>query len=209
MTQIDYKKHFKSLYLPKTSPEIVEVPRMPFITVSGSGNPNGEAFAAAVEALYSLTYAVKMSYKSNDVPAGYYAYTVFPLEGVWDLIDRTRPATDKDNLKYTLMIRQPDFLNDALFARFLEQTTKKKQNSFLAHARFEYVEEGRCCQMLHLGSFDDEPQSFARMEAFCTETGYTRPSKIHREIYLSDPRKTKVEKLRTVLRFGVTRDAND
>jgi hypothetical protein len=77
--KIDYKKDYKQLYMPKTLPEIVVVPRMPFYMVSGSGNPNGEEFAMAIEALYSMSYAVRMSYKSENVPAGYYEYTVFHL----------------------------------------------------------------------------------------------------------------------------------
>ncbi|XID94061.1 GyrI-like domain-containing protein [Paenibacillaceae bacterium WGS1546] len=201
--KVDYRKDFKTLYVPKTAPEIVEVPRMPFFMVDGSGDPNGEAFAKATEALYSLSYAVKMSYKSDDVPAGYYDYTVFPLEGVWDLLDRSKPATDKTNLKYTIMIRQPDFLTEQGFERFLEQTKRKKPNLFLEKVRFEQASDGRCCQMMHIGSFDDEPASFARMEAFCTEHGFIRASKIHREIYLSDPRKTEPARLKTVLRFPV------
>ncbi|ARU60116.1 hypothetical protein CBW65_02870 [Tumebacillus avium] len=201
--KIDYKKDFKQLYLPKTVPAIVEVPKMQFLMVSGSGDPNGEKFTEVVEALYSLSYAVRMSYKSAEVPDGYYEYTVFPLEGVWDLLDRTKPATDKSNLKYTMMIRQPDFLTEPLFQRFLEQTKRKKKNPFLDEVRFEHAEEGLCCQMMHIGSFDEEPKSFAQMEAFCVENGFIRSSKIHREIYLSDPRKTKPEKMKTVLRFLV------
>lgn len=190
-SKVDYKKDFKHLYLPKARPEMVQVPKMMFIMVDGSGDPNGEDFSRAVEALYSLCYAVKMSTKSDDVPEGYYEYTVFPLEGVWDLLDRTKPSTDKSNYKYTIMIRQPDFLTEQSFQRFLEQTKRKKPNPFLESARFESVEEGMCCQMMHLGSYDDEPASFARMEAFCEENGYIRSSKLHREIYLSDPRRTK------------------
>jgi len=197
--KIDYKKDYKHLYLPKAVPEI------PFFMVNGSGDPNGEQFAKLTEALYSLSYAVRMSYKSDDVPAGYYEYTVFPLEGVWDLLDYSKPSTDKSNFKYTIMIRQPDFVTEETFKRFLEQTKKKKQNPYLDHVRFEHVEEGLCCQMMHLGSFDNEPESFARMEAFCAENGYIRTSKIHREIYLSDPRKTEPAKLKTVLRFPVRR----
>ena len=203
--KVDYKKDFKQLYLPKTTPEIVDVPRMPFFMVSGSGDPNGEDFAKATEALYSMSYAVRMSYKRDDVPAGYYEYTVFPLEGIWDLIDRTKPPTDKSNFKYTLMIRQPDFMTEALFERFLEQTKSKKSNPYLDLVRFEYLEEGLCCQMMHIGDFDDEPASFARMEAFCDDRGYIRTSKIHREIYLSDPRKTERSKMKTVLRFPVAK----
>ena len=201
--KVDYKKDFKQYYVPKSSPEIVVVPSMPFLMVDGSGDPNGEEFAKATEALYSLSYAVKMSYKSDDVPDGYYEYTVFPLEGIWDLVDRSKPATDKSNLKYTMMIRQPDFLTEGGFERFLEQTKRKKTNPYLEAVRFERAEEGRSCQMMHFGSFDDEPESFARMEAYCAKHGFVRTSKIHREIYLSDPRKTETAKLKTVLRFPV------
>ncbi|WNQ12175.1 GyrI-like domain-containing protein [Paenibacillus aurantius] len=201
--KVDYKKDYKHLYLPKTVPEIVDVPGMPFFMVNGSGDPNGEEFAKVTEALYSLSYAVRMSYKSSDVPAGYYEYTVFPLEGIWDLVDRTKPPTDKSNLKYTMMIRQPDFVTEELFGRFLEQAMRKKSNPFLKKVRFEQAEDGLSCQMMHKGSFDEEPESFVRMEAFCTEQGFIRSSKIHREIYLSDPRKTEAAKLKTVLRFPV------
>ncbi|RED89376.1 GyrI-like domain-containing protein [Cohnella phaseoli] len=201
--KIDYKKDFKTLYMPKTAPEIVDVPSMPFFTLSGSGDPNREAFAEETAALYSLSYAVKMSYKSDNVPAGYYEYTVFPLEGVWDLLDRSKPATDKSNLKYKIMIRQPDFLTEPMFERFLEQTKKKKPNPFLGQVRFERISDGLSCQMMHLGSFDDEPQSFARMETYCEEQGFIRTSLLHREIYLSDPRRVEPAKMKTVLRFPV------
>lgn len=201
--KIDYKKDYKQLYMPRTLPEIVEVPSMSFFTISGSGDPNGEEFGKVIEALYSMSYAVRMSYKSNDVPTGYYEYTVFPLEGVWDLVDRSKPATDKSNFKYKVMIRQPNFVTEQMFERFLEQTKRKKANPYLEKVRFEHVEDGLSCQMMHLGSFDNEPESFAQMEAYCTENGFVRASKIHREIYLSDPRKTETAKLKTVLRFPV------
>jgi len=200
---VDYKKDFKHLYLPPASPVIVEVPPMPFLALNGAGDPNGEAFARQTEALYALSYAVKMSYRSGQVPEGYYDYKVFPLEGVWDLVDYAKPATDKNNLKYTIMIRQPDFLTEDLFERFREQTKRKKRNPYLDQVRLIRMEDGLCCQMMHIGPYDDEPASFARMEAYCAEAGYVRAEKTHREIYLSDPRKTEPAKLRTVLRFRV------
>ncbi|WP_141433908.1 GyrI-like domain-containing protein [Bacillus sp. 03113] len=203
MYKVDYKKEYKELYLPKGKPVIVNVPAINFIMLDGMGDPNGEEFALATAALYSLSYAVKMSYKSNDVPAGYYDYTVFPLEGVWVLIDKTLPPTIKSNLKYKLMIRQPDFLIDDLFERFLSETKKKKPNPLLEKVRFGSILEGLCCQMLHIGSYDNELESFKRMNQFCNENGYKRTSKLHREIYLSDPRKTEPHKLKTVLRFQV------
>lgn len=205
MKPVDYKKDFKSIYLPKQMPEILEVPPMLYMTLSGEGDPNGSAFAAATEALYSLSYAVRMSYKSQSVPENYYEYTVFPLEGVWDLVDPTLAVWDKANFKYTLMIRQPDFLTPTLFERFVAEVKKKKPNPNLEQVKLETISEGLCCQMMHLGSYDDEPASFERMRQHCLAQGYERSSKLHREIYLSDPRKTATEKLKTVLRFKVNK----
>lgn len=203
MDKLDYKKDFKELYLPKNSPSIIEVPTMKFVVIDGQGDPNGDEFAQATAALYSFSYAVKMSYKSKDVPEGFYDYTVFPLEGVWDLVDKTKPSTDKSNYAYSIMIRQPDFLTDELFERFKTETKKKKPNIYLDKLRYETIAEGLCCQMLHLGSYDDEPASFERMSQFCINSGYERSSLKHREIYMTDPRKTEASKLKTVLRFKV------
>lgn len=201
--KVDYKKDFKNIYLPKTKPVIIDIPKMTYVMVSGTGNPNGEEFAKALEALYSFSYAVKMSYKGDDVPEGYYEYTVFPMEGIWDLVDKSKPSSDKDNYKYTIMIRQPDFLTPELFEKFLEKTKRKKPNPKLDGLSLGEMTEGLSCQMMHIGSFDDEPESFARMEEFCRENGYERASKLHREIYLSDPRKTETSRMKTVLRFSV------
>lgn len=203
MKKIDYKKDYKAFYLPKQTPEIIEVPSFQFLTLSGQGDPNGSDFSLATEALYSLSYAVKMSYKSAAVPEGYYEYTVFPLEGVWDLVDPTITVWDKSNFKYTIMIRQPDFLTPALFERFFTEVSKKKPNPMLAQVKLESITEGPCCQMMHLGSYDNETASFEQMEAYCKTENYKRLYKQHREIYLSDPRKTEPEKLKTVLRFQV------
>ncbi|MCO7125366.1 GyrI-like domain-containing protein [Sporolactobacillus shoreicorticis] len=203
MNKVDYKKDFKELYLPKQKPVIVRVPEIRFAMIEGSGDPNGERFSQATAALYSLSYAVKMSYKSKLVPEGYYEYIVFPLEGIWDLVDKTVPTTVKSNFKYTLMIRQPDFLTNELFERFLSETKKKKPNPLLDKVRFSAMDEGLCCQMLHKGSYDDEPASFERMAEFCSEQGYLRTTQTHREIYLSDPRRTAPEKVKTVLRYQV------
>jgi len=205
--KIDYKKTFKSLYLPKGKPEIIDVPKMKFIMISGTGDPNNEEFEKSVEALYALSYAVKMSYKTKDVPLGYYEYTVFPLEGIWDLVDLTLSEKDKNNFKYTIMIRQPDFLTDEWFEKFLAQTKKKKPNPFLEKAVLGEMTDGLCCQMMHIGSYDDEPESFAKMQLYCEEQGYIRINKTHREIYISDPRRTDTAKMKTVLRFIVEKSA--
>ena len=203
MDMLEFKKQYKELYQPKETPVIATVPALNFIMIEGKGDPNEEEFALAVAAMYSLSYAVKMSYKSKNIPEGYYEYSVFPLEGVWDLFDKNTPTTDKSNFSYTIMIRQPDFLTDELFARFVTETKKKKPNRFLETAIFSAVTEGLCCQMLHIGSYDDEPASFDKMLLFCMANGWERISRQHREIYLSDPRRTEPSKLKTVLRFQV------
>ncbi|MDI4650115.1 GyrI-like domain-containing protein [Cohnella hashimotonis] len=203
--KIDYKKQDKALYLPKGEPVILDVPAMSFVAIEGEGDPNRPAFALETEALYALSYAVKMSYKGSDAPAGYYDYTVYPLEGVWGLVDLTKPSTDKNNWKYTIMIRQPDFLTEDGFRYFVEKTAANKPNAPLDRLKFITMADGPSCQMMHTGSFEEEPASFARMEAFCAEAGYRRASRLHREIYLSDPRRTAPEKLRTVLRFAVAK----
>mgnify|MGYP004703648397 CR=1 FL=1 len=205
MKKVDYRKDYKSLYLPGNQPEIVDVPPINFISLGWHGDPNAPDFARVVEALYALTYAVKMSYKSGKVPDGYYEYTVFPLEGVWDLVDITAQVLDKANFKYDVMMRQPDFLDEDLFERFLAETKKKKPNPFLDRARLVRVHEGLSCQMLHVGSYDSEPESFRRMEDYCREQGYERSALTHREIYLSDPRRVAPDKLKTLLRFTVSR----
>lgn len=203
MEKVDYKKAYRELYLPKSSPVIINVPPIHFVMIDGEGDPNDEEFAIATAALYSFSYAVKMSYKSNQVPEGYYDYTVFPLEGVWDLIDKTVSTKIKSNFAYSIMIRQPDFLTKDLFDRFLPETKKKKPNIYLDKMKYGTISEGLCCQMLHIGSYDNEPDSFEKMEQFCKDNGYKRISKKHREIYLSDPRKVESSKLKTVLRFQV------
>jgi hypothetical protein len=203
LDKLDYKKAYKELYLPKRTPNVVTVPKINFAVIEGQGDPNGEEFSFATTALYNFSYTVKMSYKSDNIPEGYYDYTVFPLEGEWDLIDKAIASTVKSNYKYKLMIRQPDFLTLDLFQQFLLETKKKKTNIYLDKLYFETIEEGLCCQMLHMGSYDDEPKSFELMDKFCKENEYERISKIHREIYLSDPRKTVVSKLKTVLRYKI------
>ena len=203
MEKLEYKKAFKELYLPKMSPSIVEVPSIKFAVIEGEGDPNGETFAMATAALYSFSYAVKMSYKSKEIPEGFYDYTVFPLEGVWDLMDKSKPITDKSNFSYAILIRQPDFLTDALFERFITEIKIKKPNICLDQIKYSTIADGLCCQMLHIGSYDSEPESFERMKQFCLDNGYERISLKHREIYLTDPRKTEISKMKTVLRFNI------
>jgi hypothetical protein len=201
----EWKKQDKELYLPKNKPADIIVPKLKFFMLNGKGNPNSEAFADAIQVLYSLSYAIKMMPKSGVSPEGYFDYTVFPLEGIWDLDEegRMKEKLDKDNLVYTIMIRQPDFVTEELAQKAIDITKKKKPHSLLNEVRFGAIEDGYCVQMTHLGSFDNEPASFAMMEEYCDQNGLKRKSKVHREIYISDARKTEPDKLKTVLRFSV------
>ncbi len=209
----DWKKTDKEFYLPGPEPVLVAIPSFRFFSLRGQGNPNSSAFQEYVSVLYSLSYAVRMSYKTPDVPAGYAEYTVFPLEGVWDISEEAKAKArsagissengmlDKDSLVFHLMIRQPDFVTQEFAHLMIDRVRSKKPHALLDSVEFGEFEEGPCIQMMHLGSFDDEPASFARMEAFCAANSLRRKSKRHREIYLSDPRNTEPAKLRTVLRF--------
>ena len=191
------------IYAAKTEPFILTVPPLSFACLHGQGDPNSEDFGLATSALYSISYAIKMSYKGPNMPAGYAAYKVNPLEGVWDLADKTLAPTDKSNYVFDLMIRQPAFVTPEVFRFFLDATRKKKPNPWLEKLQLLQIEDGLCCQMLHLGPYDDEPASFARMQAFCDQQGYARVERTHREIYLNDPRRVAPEKIRTLLRFKV------
>jgi len=197
----DYKKHEKEFYQPKQRPEFVHIPPFNFFILTGEGNPNRPEFSNYIEALYSASYAVKMSYKSSSPPPDFYDYTVYPLEGVWSLIDPEKGIQDKSNFKFDLMIRQPTFLTSEQAKSYIDLAYQKKKNTLIKEIRFVSIQEGPCVQMLHIGSYDDEPASFEQMENYCDSIGYVRASKVHREIYLSDARKTSPEKLKTILRF--------
>lgn len=203
----EWRKHEKEFYMPSAKPHVIDVPAFKFFTLTGQGNPNGDAFAECVGVLYSLAYAVRMSPKKGLAPVGYFDYTVYPLEGIWDLTEEAkanRPTSfTKDDLAYKLMIRQPEFVHDDFAQQIMDLTRTKKPHPLLNSVDFECITDGLCVQMLHLGSYDDEPASFDQMEAFAKENQLIRSSKLHREIYLNDARKTAPGKLKTVLRFKV------
>ncbi len=203
----DWKKQDKLLYLPKTKPELIQIPAFKFFSLEGKGNPNDNFFSEYISVLYSLSYAVKMSSKSGFAPDGYFEYTVFPLEGVWDIREEAKKRNDgilnKDELIFNLMIRQPDFVTDKFAREVIERTKEKKPHELLNYAKFEIIEECLCVQMMHVGSYDNEPESFHQMEEFAAQNNVERKNRLHREIYLSDARKIAPEKLKTVLRFQV------
>ncbi len=203
----EWKKNAREIYLPKEEPSVITLPEFGFFAIDGRGNPNGQGFGVLVETLYSLSYAIKMSPKSGNAPEGYGDYAVFPLEGFWDISEEAKEnfsVLDKDSLVYTIMIRQPEFVNAGYAADILSAVKKKKPQLPVESARFERLTESACVQMMHVGTFETEPASFACMEAFAIRQGLKRVSKKHHEIYISDPRRTAPEKMKTVLRFQVT-----
>ncbi len=203
----EWKKNEKQFYLPGSKPELIKIPGFKFFTIEGTGNPNDDFFAEYIGVLYSLSYGIKMSPKKRAEPNGYFDYTVYPLEGVWDLNDHAKRSyngtINKSDLIFKLMIRQPDFVDHDFALKILDETKKKKPHDLLEKVRFEEMIEGDCIQMLHSGSYDCEPESFKLMESFARQQNYMRKSNTHREIYLSDARKVAPDKLKTILRFNV------
>lgn len=204
--KFEWRKQEKELYLPKAKPTEVVVPEQKFYTISGKGNPNDPQFGEETAALYAMSYGIRMMPKNGVTPAGYFEYTVYPLEGFWTLSDEAiaeKRAFDKADLVYKIMIRQPDFVTEELALANLEKMSQKKPNPNNQNVKFETIEDGKCLQMLHVGPYDDEHKTFERMKAYCKEHQLEQTTLAHKEIYLSDPRKTAPEKMKTVLRYFV------
>ena len=201
----EWKKADKDIYLPAQKPQLIEIPKYRYFLISGEGNPNSDDFAEAVQALYSLSYSLKMMPKKGKTPEGYYEYTVFPLEGFWDLKEekRTTGKFDKEDLVYTIMIRQPDFVDDKLAHEVIETVKKAKPQRFLEKVVFGHFEEGLSLQIMHVGPYDEEPKTFRILEDYCLKNRLIRKSLTHKEIYISDVRRVEPEKMKTVLRIQV------
>lgn len=206
----DFKKEYKELYMPKGKPALIEVPEMNFIMVDGSGDPNDNPeFEHAVGLLYALSYTIKMSNKKGVPPEGFFEYVVSPLEGLWSVSDGQFCLTKRDNWRWTVMIRQPEFVTDEVFQWACGEVRKKKPDLSVDMARFEAFQEGLCAQIMHVGPFADEPKTMEKLAEFMEQEGLRdrvgSDGGKHHEIYLSDPRKAKPEKMKTVLRHPVTR----
>lgn len=204
--KMDFKKVYKDLYLPKTKPMLIEVPPMNFIMIDGAGDPAHEDYQQAIGMLYSLAFTIKMSKMSGNRPKGYHEYVVPPLEGLWHISDGAFSFERRKDWLWTSMIRQPDFVTPAVFGRAVEECLRKKPDQEFAKARFETLKEGLCVQIMHIGPYSEEPRSIDLLSTFIAENGLIDQTGIerkHHEIYLSDPRRTAPEKLKTVLRHPV------
>ena len=204
----DYKKEYKEFYLPKDTPSIVTVPKMNFIAVKGSGDPNEEdgQYKRAIGLLYGIAFTIKMSKKGNRKIEGFFDFVVPPLEGFWcqeglNGIDYSH----KENFKWISVIRLPDFVTRQDFDWAVNEATQKKKADFSKVEFFTY-DEGLCVQCMHIGSYDLEPATVDLMHEFIKNKGYETDitdKRMHHEIYLSDARKTAPEKLRTVIRHPI------
>ena len=206
----DFKKEYKEFYMPKNKPEIVTVPKANYIAVRGKGNPNeiDGAYQQAISVLYAVAYTLKMSYKTEHKIEGFFEYVVPPLEGFWwqDNVDGIDYA-DKAAFNWSSVIRLPEFITKKDFEWAVETASEKKKLD-CSSAEILTVDEGLCVQIMHIGAFDDEPQTVALMDEYIAQNGYENDiteSRLHHEIYLSDARKVAPEKWKTVIRHPIKR----
>ena len=209
----DYKKEYKEFYMPKNKPSIVDVPKMNYIAVRGKGNPNDEdgEYKQAIGLLYGIAYTIKMSKKTEHQINGFFDYVVPPLEGFWwqegiNGIDYSH----KEDFCWISLIRLPDFVTKADFDWAVGEATRKKKTDF-SKVEFLTYQEGLCVQCMHIGSYDNEPETVELMDSYAQENGYVTDisaTRYHHEIYLSDARKVAPEKLKTVIRHPI-RKADD
>ncbi|WP_061776348.1 GyrI-like domain-containing protein [Levilactobacillus senmaizukei] len=202
----EWRKSEQAWYLPK-EPTVLTLPRLNFITIQGQGDPNQPEFSEQIGALYPVAYDLRMALKRGEL-GDPYEYVVYPLEGVWTTTDGSRGVNlNKAALRYKIMLRQPDRLTEADFRASLQRVRAKKTNPWLDQIRWESYEEGLVLQTIHHGPFDDEPATFANLQQILKERRLqVRPTMgdyWHREIYLTDTRRTAPEKAKTVLRYRV------
>ncbi len=204
----DFKKEYKELYQPKNKPMIVNVPKANYIAVEGVGDPNEEEgdYKKSIGILYALAFTLKMSYKTDYRIDGYFEYVVPPLEGFWwqEGIDGF-DYNHKEKFHWISVIRVPDFIKKEHFDWAVETASKRKKLD-CSGAKFITIDEGLCVQMMHIGPYDDEPNTVATMDAYLAQEGYENDlsdKRLHHEIYLSDARKVAPEKRKTIVRHPI------
>ena len=202
----DFKKEYKEFYLPKSKPALVEVPKMNYIAVRGKGDPNAEdgEYKASIPLLYGIAFTIKMSKMGDHRIDGYFDFVVPPLEGFWQM-DGGIDYSHKEKFEFISCIRLPDFVTAETF-EWARKTAEEKKKTDFSKAEFLTVEEGLCVQCMHIGAYDNEPKTIAGMREFLETNGYAEDitaKRLHHEIYLSDPRKTAPERLKTVIRIPI------
>lgn len=206
MAKIDYKKEYKQLYsASKTKPSWVEVPKLNYLMINGEGDPNtSNEYKDAMEALFPVSFKVKFISKQEESRD----YVVMPLEGLWWVEDMEDfSIEDKNSWKWTAMILQPDFITKSMIKKAMDEVREKKNPAALSKIQFKSLEEGLSAQIMHIGPYSEEGTAVEKLHNFIKEEGYdfegNENCMKHHEIYLSDMRRTKVEKLRTIIRQPV------
>ena len=205
----DYKKEYKEFYLPPKKPTIVNVPKMKYLAVRGSGDPNKEQseYKKSIALLYAIAFTIKMSYKTSYKIDGYFSYVVPPLEGFWWQQENLQSLDydKKETMEFLSIIRLPDFVTKKDFDWAIKVAEEKKQTDY-SKVEFLEIEEGLCVQCMHIGPYDLEPNTINLMHEFIENLDYQldiNDKRFHHEIYLSDPRKCNALKLRTVIRHPI------
>ena len=198
--KIDLKREFADLYRARVNPSLVEVPTLRYLMVDGEGPPSGSAFQEAVSALYSMAYTLKFELKK----AGRFDWVVAPLESLWwtPTGDWPPDESDEGNVRWRAMIVQPATVEFSDIERARQLVVRRGWLPGLIRLRFDTYDEGTAAQILHLGPYDAEASTIARLHRFIREQGF-RPRLAHHEIYLSDPSRTKPAMLRTIIRQPV------
>ncbi len=196
--KLDLTKEYKTYYMAKTTPDIVEFDEGRFLTIEGEGAPGGKEFTAKVEALYALAYGIKMPMKKEGKD-----FTVAKLEGLW-WVDSEKPFMDvpRGEWQWKFLIRMPEFVKSENVEKAKAEVIKKKGIELIDEIKFEKITEGKCVQVLHIGSYSTEAESLAKMRKLMEEKNLIENG-IHHEIYLSDPRRVLEEKMKTILRQTV------
>ena len=208
MQKLDLKKTLKPYYDAKPAPTFVEVPAMNFLMVDGAGNPNTSAdYAEVLQALYSVAYTLKFKVKKEMA----IDYPVMALEGLWWGEDMNLfSAEKKDDWLWTMMISTPDVITLELVETAKTEAGRKKPLAVLPRLRFESFTEGLSAQLMHIGPYSAETENIRRLHDFIHANGYAFDGKTqkHHEIYLSDPRRSKPEKMKTIIRQPVRNGSN-
>lgn len=198
MDKLDLTKKFKEYYSTKTKPELIKFGKIPYLTITGQGEPAGKEFSEKVSALYPVAYGIKKICKSKNKDFG-----VPKLEGLW-WVESDKPALTIPRSKWfwKLLVRMPDFVDAEMLQKAVKEVTEKKKISIAHQVKLETIDEGNLVSILHIGSYATEPKSISLMDDFISRNNLSKNG-YHHEIYISDPNKTDPEKLKTILRQPV------
>jgi hypothetical protein len=208
MSKIDLKKENKEIYNPSVKEvSFIDIPKMNYLMIDGEGDPNtSQEYQDAIETLFPVSFKVKfISEKENSQD-----YVVMPLEGLWWVENMEDfSIQDKRGWKWTSMIRQPDFITNNIIKKAIEEVEEKKNPPALSKIKFESLNEELSAQIMHIGPYSEEGPTIEKLHNSIKEKGYefngSRPGEKHHEIYLSDVRRTRPEKLKTIIRQPVRR----